>query len=107
MSAEAGPRAFALAFTPPEGVSPRAAYLYVDQPLVVEHAAPQEFERAGRGYRVTMTPAQNAIRNPARLTGVLLVEGSGLARPAALSVDVPVTSGDPAPLDPVHRRKTP
>jgi DsbC/DsbD-like thiol-disulfide interchange protein len=98
MNAEAGPRAIALAFHPPKDLSVRAAYLYVDQPLVVEHAKPQGLEAAGGGYRLTMTPALNAIRNPARLTGVLLVEGGGLfRRRTAVQVDVPVAKGDPAP----------
>ncbi len=98
MAAEAGPRAIALAFDPPKDVSVRGAYLYVDQPLVVEHATPQGFEPAGGGYRLTMTPALNAIRNPPRLTGVLLVESAGFfQRRTAVQVDVPVARGDPAP----------
>jgi hypothetical protein len=45
-----------------------------------------------------MTPALNAIRNPERLTGVLLVESGGLfRRRLAVQVDVPVRMGDPAP----------
>jgi len=99
LKAEAGPRAISLAFDPPKGVpSPKAAYLYVEQPLVVEHAPPQGFERSGAGYRLTATPALNAVRNPDRLTGVLLVEGGGLfGRRTAVQVDVPVSQGNPAP----------
>jgi DsbC/DsbD-like thiol-disulfide interchange protein len=109
MTAEAGPRAIALLFHPPKDLSVRAAYLYVDQPLVVEHAKPQGFERAGGGYRLTMTPALNAIRNPSRLTGVLLVEGGGLfRRRSAVQVDVPVAMGDPAPAPvPPTKREAP
>jgi DsbC/DsbD-like thiol-disulfide interchange protein len=99
MKAEAGPRAISLAFDPPRGVSPpRVAYLYVEQPLVVEHAPPQGLERSGAGYRLTATPALNAVRNPERLTGVLLLEGGGLfGRRTAVQVDVPVFQGNPAP----------
>ncbi len=109
MTAEAGPRAIALAFDPPRDLSVREAYLYVDQPLVVEHAAPQGFEPAGGGYRLTMTPALNAIRNPPRLTGVLLVESAGLfRRRSAVQVDVPVAKGDPAPAPvPPTKQETP
>jgi DsbC/DsbD-like thiol-disulfide interchange protein len=105
-SAEAGPRAIAIAFVPPAGVSSRSAYFFADQPLVTEHAAPQGFERTGAGYRVTMSPAANASGNLERLTGVLVVEGGGflaplksgfLARRKAVQVDVPVRTGDPSP----------
>jgi thiol:disulfide interchange protein DsbD len=99
LSAEAGPRAIALTFVPPTGITPRGAYFFVDQPLVTEHAAPQGFERAGDRYRVTMSPAVNASRNLARLTGVLIVGSSGALRPQnAVQVDVPVIwGGNPAP----------
>lgn len=109
MTAEAGPRAIALAFHPPKDLSVREAYLYVEQPLVVEHAAAQGFEPAGGGYRLTITPALNAIRNPPRLTGVLLVEGAGLfRRRLAVQVDVPVATGDPEPAPvPPAKQETP
>ncbi len=104
-SAEAGPRTIAIAFVPPAGVSPRGAYFFADQPLITEHAAPQGFERADAGYRVTMSPAANAPGNLERLTGVLVVEsGSLVRRRSAVQVDVPVRHGEPAPA-PVPRER--
>jgi thiol:disulfide interchange protein DsbD len=98
LSAEAGPRAISLAFRAAPGMSPRGAYLFVDQPLLVEYASPQGFERTGDGYRVTATPAPNAPGRPERLTGVLVVEDrAGTRARAAVKVDVPVSPGDPAP----------
>jgi len=104
LSAEAGPRAISLAFVPPAGVTPRAAYFFVDQPLVVEHAVPQGFEHAGAGYRVTMAPAANASGNLARLTGVLVVERGRFQPRMAVQIDVPVIPGNPAPA-PVPKEK--
>lgn len=96
-SAEAGPRAISLGFRPPPGVSVGGAYLFVDRPLVAEHAALQVFDRASDGYRLTVQPAPNAgtLR---RLTGVLVVvDRAGSKSGTAVEVDVPVTPGDPAP----------
>ncbi len=99
LSAEAGPRAISLGFRGPDGMAPaRGAYFFVDQPMVADYAAPQGFESTGRGHRLTLTPAPNAPR-PDRLSGVLVVEGDekpGSTR--AIHVDVPVASGDPAPI---------
>jgi len=107
LSAEAGPRTIALAFDPPSGLTPRSAYLFVDQPLVTEHAAPQGFGRSRDGYRLTLQPAANASGNPARLSGVLWVEGRG-SKSAAIRVDVPVAGGDPDPASaPPNPRKWP
>ena len=98
LSAEAGPRAISLAFRAAPGMSPRGAYLFVDQPLLVEYASPQGFERTGDGYRVTATPAPNAPGRPERLTGVLVVEDrAGTRARTVVKVDVPVSPGDPAP----------
>ena len=94
LSAEAGPRAVALTFRATAGLKPAAAYFFPDQPRVAEHAAPQGFERLGDGHRVTLKPATGTPK-PDRLTGVLVVEGSG--RPRAVQVDVALASGDPAP----------
>ena len=97
-AAQAGPRAISLAFRQPPGMSPRGGYLFVDQPLVADYAAPQGFERTTGGYRLTLQPDPNASGNPTRLTGVLVVEGrSGSNSTTAVQVDVPVTPGDPAP----------
>jgi thiol:disulfide interchange protein DsbD len=97
-SAEAGPRAIALDFVPPKGIAPRGGYLFVDKPLVTEHAAPQGFERTEKGYRVTLQPAANAGGNLARLSGVLVIEDAGHPRTRiGVNVDVPVVPGDPAP----------
>ncbi len=98
LSAEAGPRAVSLAFRAATRMSPRGAYLFVDQPLLVEYASPQGFERTGDGYRVTATPAPNASGRPERLTGVLVVENrAGTRARTAVKVDVAVSPGDPAP----------
>jgi DsbC/DsbD-like thiol-disulfide interchange protein len=97
-SAEAGPRAISLAIRVPPGFSTRGAYLYLDQPLVADFGAPQGFERAPDGYRITMTPAPNAQRPPERLTGVLVFDERPKNSPlTALQVDIPVVAGDPAP----------
>jgi DsbC/DsbD-like thiol-disulfide interchange protein len=101
LDAETGPRAVSLRFRPPSGPSVRSAYLFVDQPLVVDYAAPQGFERTESGYRVTATPAPNAQEPPSRLTGVLVLEGRpGPRSRTAVQVDVPVSRGDPAPAPP-------
>lgn len=92
LAAESGPRAIALDFTTPKGIAPFGAYLYLDRPLVTEHAAPQGFARTRTGYRLTLQPAANASGNLDRLSGVLVIEGSG----SAIRVDVPVAPGDPA-----------
>ncbi len=99
-SAESGPRAISLAFLPPGDRDVRRAYLFVDQPLVVDHTAPEGFERTNAGYRVTASRAPNA-GNLARLTGVLVVEGGPRS---AVRVEVPVSPGDPspAPVPPEH-----
>lgn len=98
-TAEAGPRAISLKFRAPPGISPRGAYLFVDQPLVAAYAAPQGFERIGGGCRLSVPPATNAPGTLERLTGVLVVEGrSGPRSRTAVQVDVPVTRGDPAPV---------
>jgi DsbC/DsbD-like thiol-disulfide interchange protein len=97
-SAEAGPRAISLAVRVPPGFSTRGAYLFLDKPLVADFGAPQGFERIPDGYRVTMTPATNAPRQPERLTGVLVFDERAGRRPrTALQIDVPVSLGDPAP----------
>ena len=97
-SAEAGPRAIALDFVPPKGIAPRGGYLFVDKPLVTEHAAPQGFERTGNGYRLTLLPAANAAGNLARLSGVLVIEDAGhFKNRIGVNLDVPVVPGDPAP----------
>ena len=106
-AAEAGPRAVSLRFRAPVGVFPRGAYLFVDEPLVVDYAAPQGFERVGDGYRITVPPAANAPGTLERLTGVLVVEGrSGPGAGTAVRVDVPVTRGvpSPAPSQPARPR---
>ncbi|HEU4723802.1 MAG TPA: protein-disulfide reductase DsbD domain-containing protein [Candidatus Eisenbacteria bacterium] len=96
-AATAGPRAIELGFTPPPGIEPRGAYFFVDQPLVVEHAAPQGFERVGTGYRLTMKPAENAASPATRITGVLMLDGVSLEAGNAIAVDVEAAAGDPAP----------
>jgi thiol:disulfide interchange protein DsbD len=97
-SAEAGPRAIALAMRAPPGISPRGGYLFVDRPLVVDYAVPQGFEGTEDGYRLTVPPAPNASGTLDRLTGVLVVEGgAGSKSRTSVQVDVPVRPGDPAP----------
>ena len=97
LAATAGSRAIELSFRPPHGVSPRGGYLFVDQPLVAEHAAPQGFERIRDGYRLTFTPAENAAGPPRRLTGVLVLDGVPRSKGNAIAVNVEATAGDPAP----------
>jgi len=104
MSAVAGPRAIELTFRPPTGVRPRGGTFFVDQPLVVEHAATQGFERSERGYRLTVVPAANAGSPPVRLTGVLVLDGFD-SKETAIAVNVEVTSGDPAPAPPLTAKR--
>lgn len=97
LAAATGPRAIELSFRPPTGVVPRGGYLFVDQPLVVAHAAPQGFERVGDRYRVTLTPAENAPEPPRRITGVLVLDGVPRSKGNAIAVDVEAAPGDPTP----------
>lgn len=97
-TAESGPRAVCLSFVPPRGTNLRRAYFYADQPLQVDYAAPQGFERSGQYWRLTMQPAPNANPNLTRLTGVLEVEEREGVR--AFLVDAPLRFGDPAPAAP-------
>lgn len=101
LASVAGPRAISLEFQPPKGVDPKRVYFFVDQPLVVNYAAPQPWGRLGDGFRLTAQPASNATDTPERLTGVLVVEGrkAGASR-MAVHVDIPVLRGDPAPFQP-------
>jgi DsbC/DsbD-like thiol-disulfide interchange protein len=108
LAAQAGPRAISLAFRQPPGLSPRGAYLFIDQPLVADYAAAQELERTADGYRLTLQPDPNTSGKLERLTGVLVVEGlSGSNSGTAVQVDVPVTPGDPAqaPVPPARPRQ--
>ncbi|HEU4335431.1 MAG TPA: protein-disulfide reductase DsbD domain-containing protein, partial [Candidatus Eisenbacteria bacterium] len=97
IAAEGGPRAISISVRPPAGEEVRGGYFYADQPLVVEYAAPQGFERTAGGARITAVPASNDSALPARLTGVLALEGRGGSAPTALAVDVALRAGDPTP----------
>jgi DsbC/DsbD-like thiol-disulfide interchange protein len=97
LAATAGNRAIEISFRPPRGVNPRGGYFFIDQPLVVEHAAAQGFERVGDAFRLTMTPAENAVSPPRRITGVLMLDGIPRRTGNALAVDVEAARGDPAP----------
>lgn len=98
-SATAGPRAIELSFRPPENLRPTGGYLFIDQPLVAVHAAPQGFQRTGDGYRLTVVPAENAPEPPRRITGVLVLDGVPRER-GAVAVNVDAVPGDPAPATP-------
>jgi len=100
MNAVAGPRAIEVAFRPPAGVRPRGGYLFVDEPLVVEHAAPQGFQRTSGGYRLIVIPAENAQEPPKRITGVLVLDGVSSSNARAVAVNVAATAGDPSPDPP-------
>lgn len=101
LAAIAGPRAIALEFKPPTGIVPSRAYLFVDQPLVVDYAAGQPWGRMGDGFRLTASPAPNAPAPPTRLTGVLVVEDRrAKGTRIAIGLDLPVAGGDPAPFQP-------
>jgi len=98
LQAESGPRAISLSFIPPRHLRPRGAYFYADEPLLVDYAAPQGFERSGQLWRVTMKPAPNADRNLDRLSGVLVIDGNGGSH--SVLVDVPLRTADPEPAPP-------
>ena len=101
--AKTGPRAIELSLRPPPGLNPRGAYFFIDQPLVVSHAAPQGFERLRDGFRLTMVPADNAPSPPRRITGVLTLDGISRRDGNAVAIDVEATAGDPAPAPPQKR----
>ena len=107
LQGESGPRAFSLSFIPARHKKPRSAYFYTDEPLLVDYAAPQGFERVGQLWRVTMKPAPNVDRNLDRLTGVLVIDGNGGTH--SVQVDVPLRASDPepAPPQPLMPRRTP
>ncbi|MGH7680681.1 MAG: protein-disulfide reductase DsbD domain-containing protein, partial [Candidatus Eiseniibacteriota bacterium] len=108
LTAIAGPRVIALDFRPPSGIVPGGAYLFVDQPLVVDYAALQPWGRAGDGFRLTATPAANATSAPGALTGVLVVQDAnakGVSIP--VRVDIPVVAGDPGPMQPAATEAPP
>lgn len=98
LQGESGPRAVSLSFIPARHNKPRSAYFYADEPLLVDYASPQGFEQVGQLWRVTMKPDPNANRNLDRLTGVLVVDGTGGSH--SVRVDVPLRAGDPAPAPP-------
>jgi DsbC/DsbD-like thiol-disulfide interchange protein len=98
LQAESGPRAISLSFIPPRHLKPRGAYFYADEPLLVDYAAPQGFERSGQLWRVTMKPAPNEDRNLDRLSGVLVIDGNGGSH--SVEVDVPLRTADPGPAPP-------
>jgi len=79
-----------LAVRPPRGQVLREAYFYPVTPRVVDYARPQELERDGGAYRLTLGRDPNGAPS-GRLAGVLVAgTGSGTV---ALEVDVPLTSG--------------
>jgi thiol:disulfide interchange protein DsbD len=53
----------------------RRAYFFPDRGQVIDHAAPQTFDRVVGSYRLAMTPAPNAARPLGGLEGVLLTDG--------------------------------
>jgi thiol:disulfide interchange protein DsbD len=77
----------------------REAYFFPEEAEVLDHAAPQTLAGTAAAYRLTLKPARNAGRAPARLKGVLVVhDPRGTAR--ALRVDAAVankTAGGVAP----------
>ena len=105
LSAAAGPRALELRFQPPSGVRPSGGTFFVEEPLVVEHAAPQGFEASDGGYRLTLIPAANAANPPKRLTGVLVLNGVDRGKGNAIAVNVVAMSGDPSPAPPQAPRR--
>ena len=105
LAAAAGPRAIELRFQPPSGVRPSGGTFYVEEPLVVEHAAPQGFEPFAGGYRLTLVPAPNAASPPQRLTGVLVLNGVDRKKGSAFAVNVDAAPGDPAPAPPQAPRR--
>jgi len=97
LAATAGPRAIELRFRPPSGVRPNGGTFFVDEPLVVEYAAPQGFKRSSGWYRLTLVPAANAANPPRRLTGVLVLDGLDRRKGSTIVVNVEALSGDPTP----------
>lgn len=67
-----------LRIRPPRALEPlREARFFPDEPLVIDHAAPQVLSRAEGGWRLELTPAPNARRPLPALSGVLVLGGAG------------------------------
>ena len=67
-----------LVFRPPRSRVPlKDARFFPDQPLVIDHAAPQPLSRGKGAWRLELTPAPNARRPLPALSGVLVIGGAG------------------------------
>jgi DsbC/DsbD-like thiol-disulfide interchange protein len=76
--AQETPEKVLLLIRPPRSREPlREAYFFPDQPLVIDHAAPQTLSRAGGAWRLELAPAPNARRPLGGLSGVLVTGGQG------------------------------
>jgi len=85
------PAGFQLILRPPKAWGPlRQVYFFPEKPALLDHAAPQKLAPMGAGYQLELTPAANAARPLAALTGVLVVQGVG-GEARALRVDTPAT----------------
>lgn len=87
--------ALSLSFRPPHGGPAAEAYFFPEEPLVLDHAAPQSLRREAGAYRLELKPSANASPSLERLSGVLVVEGR--EGTVALEVNAPVggASGHP------------
>ncbi len=67
-----------LVIRPPRSREPlHDARFFPDEPLVIDHAAPQTLVRDKGAWRLELTPAPNARRPLAALGGVLVIGGTG------------------------------
>jgi DsbC/DsbD-like thiol-disulfide interchange protein len=72
------PPKLVLGIRPPRAHAPlREARFFPDDPLLIDHAAPQALARAGSGWRLELKPAPNARRPIEALKGVLVIGGAG------------------------------
>lgn len=68
----------ALRFALPEGApAPKSAWFFPDAALVLDHAAPQALSRADDGWELSLRASPDAPAPPARLSGLLVLDGTG------------------------------
>ena len=83
----------------PETVS--SAAFFPDSPEVILPAAPQVFQSAGNGFTLEMEPAAGGDSFPARLSGVLILQGP--AGRQALRVTAPFSKSAPSDITRTER----
>ncbi len=81
---------------PPEGISLDGAQFFVDQKAVLDHVAPQRFQREGDAWAVRLPGSEFAQAPAERLTGVLAVGDAGVALDIAVAGTEAALAASPA-----------